>query len=216
MATHWASDMGAWDIARGLARAHGAGLVGSRWTRLLIDVNRPVGDPELVRAEADGVALPWNEGLGPDGIERRVRDYHEPYHAEIDRQIARRLLRGVRPVLVSVHTFTPRLGRERRRFDVGLLYVQWPRLAHRLGRELRSAGLEVRYNRPYSGPAGLMYAAHRHGAHHGLPCLEIEVNQERIATSAALKRMTGRLARSLSPVVAGFSRRASDSLRRAT
>ena len=35
----------------------------------------------------------------------------------------------------------------------------------------------MRYNEPYSGKKGLMYSADRHGTHHDLPCLELEVNQ---------------------------------------
>ena len=48
--------------------------------------------------------------------------------------------------------------------------------ARRIAKHLREVGFTVRYNQPYSGMAGMMYAVDRHGSHHRLPCLEIEVN----------------------------------------
>ena len=199
--THWGIDLRAWQIARGLARRLGASAVGARWSRLVIDVNRPVGDPTLILREADGVSLPWNRDLSPAEVERRVMEVHVPYHAEIDRLATRRLVRSVSPFLLAVHTFTPRLGRSRRRFDAGILYIDHGGLARRLGSSLRAEGMSVRYNQPYSGPAGLMYAVDRHGSHHRLPCLEIEVNQDRVATRRGIGRAVAAIARALGPVL---------------
>ena len=86
-------------------------------------------------------------------------------------------MRGRRPLLLAVHTFTPRLDGTTRAFDAGVLYEREERLARVLHRELRRSGLRVRYNEPYSGMAGMMYSVDRHGKHHGLPCLELELNQ---------------------------------------
>ena len=127
LATHWGSDVGAWEIARGLAERLGASAVGGRWSRLVIDLNRQVGDETLVRTEVGGSSLPWNRDLSPGEVERRVMEYHVPYHAEIDRLLVRRLVRNIAPFLLAVHTFTPRLGRSRRRFDAGVLFA-WEHL----------------------------------------------------------------------------------------
>ena len=88
----------------------------------------------------------------------------------------------------------------RRSFDIGILYEHHRGLAHRLGRVLRDEGLSVRYNRPYSGMNGMMYTADRHGSHHRLPCLEIEVNQglfDRRGVVPRLGRAVARGARAL-------------------
>ena len=181
LASHWGWDIGAWALTRALSRALGASAVGGRWSRLLVDLNRRVDEPTLIRRSAGGVGLPWNEGLRPEEIERRILDYHSPYHVEVDRLLLRRLVRGIRPLVVALHTFTPQLDGRRRGFDVGVLYKDHRRLAWSLGRALRGRGLEVRYNQPYSGIAGMMYSVDRHGSHHGLPCLELEINQARLA-----------------------------------
>jgi predicted N-formylglutamate amidohydrolase len=195
--THWGSDLGAWRIAGAVARLLGAGAVGGRWSRLVIDLNRPVGDPTLIRTEAEGIVLPWNRRLPAREVERRIMEFHAPYHAEIDRLLVRRIVQGLRPVVVAVHTFTPRLGAQVRRFDAGVLYADHERHARRLARGLHEQGLSVRYNEPYSGLLGLMYAAERHGSHHRLPCLEVEINQARLATAAGARRIARALARAL-------------------
>jgi predicted N-formylglutamate amidohydrolase len=84
-------------------------------------------------------------------------------------------VRGVRPLLLAVHSFTPRLGQHTRPFEIGILYEHERALARRLGRVMTDAGFRVRYNEPYSGMRGMMYAIDRHGSHHRLPCLEVEV-----------------------------------------
>jgi predicted N-formylglutamate amidohydrolase len=197
LGSHWGWDIGAWHLTRELSQQLEATAIGGRWSRLWIDLNRRVGDRTLIRPKAGRVVLPWNEGLDAGGIERRILGYHTPYHTEVDRLILRRLVRGLHPVLVAVHTFTPRLGRQARPFQIGILYEDHRKLAHLLGRELRGCGLSVRYNQPYSGLAGMMYSIDRHGSHHRLPCLELEVNQRMFAEPGAVPRLARLIARGL-------------------
>ena len=101
LASHWGWDTGAWKLTRELARRLRAGAIGGRWSRLLIDLNRRVDDPTLIRRHVEGLPLPWNAGLDTDEIERRILAYHAPYHLEVDRLILRRLVRGVRPLVLA-------------------------------------------------------------------------------------------------------------------
>jgi predicted N-formylglutamate amidohydrolase len=207
LGSHWGWDIGAWNLTRGIARRLGAGAVGGRWSRLVVDLNRPLGDPTLVRPAAEGVTLSWNARLGPAEIERRMLSWHVPYHAAVDRMVIRRLARGVRPLLFAVHTFTPIYEGRVRDFDAGVLFDRSRPAAIALARGLRRAGLRVRYNRPYSGLAGMMYSIHRHASHHGLPCLELEINQglltgPRRDGGVAAERIAAAIASALRPVMA--------------
>jgi predicted N-formylglutamate amidohydrolase len=201
LATHWGRDIGGWALTRELSRRLRVRAVGGRWSRLLIDLNRRVDDPSLVRCSARGVELSWNRALRPSDVERRVLRFHAPYHEEVDRTILARLVRGVRPLLFAVHTFTPVYRGRPRPFQIGLLYEHHAALAHRMGRSLRGAGLSVRYNQPYSGMAGMMYSVHRHGKHHGLPCLEIEVNHSMLGTGPAVLRLGSVVASALGDLI---------------
>jgi predicted N-formylglutamate amidohydrolase len=204
--SHWGWDIGAWELTRELARRLHCGAVGGRWSRLLIDLNRRIEDDTLVRRTAGSTSLPWNEGIGADEIERRMLEYHMSYHAEVDRLILRRLVRGVRPTLLSIHSFTPALRGRARPFEIGVLYEHHRATAHRLGRALRREGLSVRYNQPYSGVAGMMYSVDRHGTQHRLPCLELEVNQRLFERPGAARRLGRRIARGLKALLPAHGR----------
>jgi len=195
--SHWGYDPGAWNLTRELARRLGAGAIGGRWSRLVIDVNRRVDDPSLVLQTVGGTPVSFNAGLDLAEIERRIFAYHAPYHQEVDRWILRRTVRGSRPLLLAVHSFTDVLRGRRREFEIGILYEKHRAMAHAVGRSLRGAGWSVRYNQPYSGMKGMMYAADRHGTHHGLPCLELEVNQALFAR----RGMVARLGAAVAPAV---------------
>jgi len=201
LASHWGFDIGALALTRELARRLRAAAVSGMWSRLFIDLNRPVIDTTLVRREAGGVEVPWNRSLSPAAIERRVLDYHAPFHAEVDRLILRHLVRGIQPTLIAIHTFTPRLESERRSFDAGVLFSDHARQARRIGKALRTAGLRVRYNQPYSGLLGMMYSVDRHGKHHGLTNLELEFNQALFDDP----RNVGRLARTTARALEALS-----------
>jgi predicted N-formylglutamate amidohydrolase len=199
LASHWGWDPGAWTVTREIARQLATSAVAGRWSRLWIDLNRRVDDPTLIRERCGNVALPWNRDVGSAERERRVLDVHAPYHERIDRLIVRRVVRGVRPLLLAVHTYTPVLGRSRRAYDAGVLYERDRGPARILCSALREAGLGVRYNEPYSGLAGMMYAVDRHGKHHDLPCLELELNQALFERRGAAREL-GRI------VTAGLER----------
>jgi len=193
--SHWGWDIGAWDLTRETARLLATGATGGRWTRLWIDLNRAAGDPTLVRRVIEGHELPWNSDVDEKEILRRYACVHEPYHREVDREIAHRLCRGVHPVLLAIHTYTPVSDGRERRYDAGVLYDENRAEACRLAAALRDAGLSVRYNEPYSGKRGLMYSIDRHGRHYRLPCLELEINQrffERPRAAVKLARAVAR------------------------
>ncbi len=203
VSSHWGWDIGAWSLTRELSSRLSVSAVGGRWSRLVVDLNRAPDAPDLVRRSAGGADLPWNLRLTTAEVERRVRDYYLPYHEEADRRIARHVIRAVRPLVLSVHTFTPDLDGERRDFDAGVLHGNGHEaLARRLAAVLRREGLSVRLNEPYSGLEGLIYSAERHASHLHLRCLELEVNQgllePKIATRA---RLAAAVARSLTRVL---------------
>jgi predicted N-formylglutamate amidohydrolase len=195
--THWAWDIGAWEVARRLARAFGAAAIGGAVSRLVVDLNRPVADPSLVRREADGVRLSWNARVTPREIERRMLAWHLPYHDAVDRAVLRLATRGVRPLLLAVHSFTPVYDGRRRDFDLGVLFDRSRPHARALVRALRREGFRVRENEPYSGVKGMMYSIHRHGTHHGLPCLELEINQALLLPRGAAARVASQVARAI-------------------
>ena len=191
---HIGWDIGAHAVQRDVAARLGAPWVASQWSRLLIDCNRALEDDTLIVLASDGVVVPGNVGISASERLRRIREYYEPYHAAVAKMVGRACARsaidGVGPVrLLSLHSFTPVFGGEERKVEIGVLFDEYEALARRLGRALGRRGFRVRYNEPYSGRAGLIYSARRHGNEHGIEYVELEINNGLIREPAAQRRI---------------------------
>jgi len=194
---HWGWDVGAADLARALARATGSAVVLSRFSRLVCDPNRHPEEPSFVVTEVEGHALSFNRGVDDAERARRRAAYFDPYHDAVDRALGRRRASG-RPVhLCSIHSFTPVFSGAARAMEVAVLYDDHEPHAECLGDALAAEGFAVAHNEPYSGYAGLIYAARRHGRAHGVPYLEIEVRQDLIDTPERAAAVAVRVARAL-------------------
>jgi predicted N-formylglutamate amidohydrolase len=179
-ATHIAYDIGAAAVTRALAAAYGAAALLGRWSRLLIDLNRGAEDPTLVMKLSDGSIIPGNRHADASEVQRRIAQFHAPYHAAIRAELDRI---GPDAVLVSLHSFTPSWKKVPRIWEVGVLYDQDVRLAAPLMARLAEAGFTVGDNEPYSGAleGDTLYT---HGTLRHLPHVLIEMRQDLIASDA--------------------------------
>ena len=186
--THIAYDIGAAQVTRALATAYGAAAVLGRWSRLLIDLNRGADDPTLVMKLSDGSIIPGNRSADAAEVARRISLFHTPYHDAITAQIDRL----GRPVLISLHSFTPAWKGVPRPWKVGVLWDQDGRLAIPLMARLAEAGFHVGDNEPYHG-ALENDCLNRHGTKRGLPHVLIEMRQDLIADDAMARAFAVRL-----------------------
>lgn len=196
---HIAVDIGTAGIAQRLARQHGIPAHIAQVSRLVIDLHRDEGSPNLVPTRSDGHLIPGN--IGAD-IETRIGRFHRPYHAALAQW-----LDALDPALIlALHSFTPRLrdGGEERPWQVGILYNDDDRAARHAIRLFGEAGLTVGDNEPYSGRQ-LNATMNRHAEAHGRPYCTIELRQDLIATRADQARwaalvadVAGRVALALS------------------
>src|SRR5690606_25270112 len=85
--THWAFDLGAAAITEELAAALRAPAVLSRFSRLLIDPNRPADSDTLFRAEAEGEPVELNRDLDEAERQRRLERFHAPFHEAIHQRL---------------------------------------------------------------------------------------------------------------------------------
>ncbi|MCB9777012.1 MAG: N-formylglutamate amidohydrolase [Alphaproteobacteria bacterium] len=197
LSTHWGFDAGVRTVTGALVEQLGGAAVLARFSRLVVDANRPPDHPDLVRTHVLGQPLSFNAGLDATEIARRVEALHAPYHRAIDD-----LLRDERPAaLVSVHSFTPVWAGRRRALDVGVLFDRCEAEARLVADALAADGLQTRLNEPYSGREGLIYAASRHGEAHGLPYIELELNQRLCFDDATAHTLADRLAPALSALL---------------
>lgn len=210
MARHIAYDIGARGVTLELARLMNAPAVLSTFSRLVIDPNRGEDDPTLVMRLYDGSIVPGNRHAGPAEVAARLDAWHRPYHGAVRGAIdaaQARLGEGAAmaaaapaaaapgPALVSIHSYTPQLrGRAPRRWHVGVLWDEDPRLARPLIDLLEAEpDLIVGDNEPYAGrlEGDTMWV---HGSLRGLPHALIEIRSDLIETDAQQAHWAARLA----------------------
>lgn len=189
--THWAFDLGARELVYELAEAMQAPAVLSRFSRLLIDPNRPETSETLFRLDAEGELVELNRDLTEAERARRIERFYRPYHDAIDRHLGRYRA----PILFSIHSFTPVYEGEIRPMDVGVLFDTQEELAERAAAAIREAGFVTALNEPYSGRAGLIYTAEHHAGTHGRKALELEVRQDLAVRPEFRARLVAALAR---------------------
>src|SRR5260370_30963729 len=104
---HIGWDPGIAGVADALSKSLGAHLIAQRYSRLVIDCNRPPDALSSIPRISEATVIPGNEGLGRDAAELRRRAVFDPYHLRIGEVIERRSRDGIPTVLVSLHRFTP-------------------------------------------------------------------------------------------------------------
>ena len=197
LATHWAYDIGAAELVREIVRNTGSVAVLSRFSRLICDANRDPADPTVIVPRIEQHALGFNEFISASERALRIDRYHKAFHHKVDELLERRLDQGGDVTLVSVHTFVPMLYGLQRELDVGVLFNPYEAIAKRLARSLEARGLVTALNEPYSGRRGLIYSAERHGLHHQVIYLELEVNQALLSTPPKVYRVARLIAEAL-------------------
>ena len=192
---HIALDIGVAAVAERLVRerAVDAAILGGV-SRLVVDCNRAEDAPGLIPLASDGHAIPGN-ALGAAQRRQRIARFYAPYHAHIAATIAS----APPSMILSLHSFTPRLAEHpaaRRPWDIGVLYNRDDRLARvalvALGRE----GLCVGDQQPYSGTM-LNHSMNRHAEANGIPYVGVEMRQDHVADADGQAHMSGILTRCL-------------------
>lgn len=198
---HIAYDIGVEAVTRGLAAMLGCPALMTRFSRLLIDPNRGADDPTLIMRLSDGAIIPGNARMGEDERARRIARFYRPYHDAIANEVARCLVDGSVPALVSVHSFTPFWKGTPRPWHVGILWERDHRFSDRLIAAFQAMGdLVVGDNEPYAGnlEGDTLYV---HGLGRGLAHVLIEIRQDLIATQSGVDEWVERLSRAIKPVM---------------
>ena len=208
LARHIALDIGIADVTREMARRLDAPALLSRFSRLLVDPNRPLDDPTLIPGQiSDDVVVPGNKGLGESDRAMRMERFFEPYHAAIERHLEAMLAAGRQPVVISMHSFTPVIKGKERPWQIGVLWNHDARLPVPLIARLRAAGLVVGDNEPYSARGGHGYTMQRHADQRGLANVLIEMRQDLIDTHHGGNDWARRLSNVLTDMLASANHR---------
>jgi predicted N-formylglutamate amidohydrolase len=198
---HIAWDIGIAGVATAISKHLDAHLIAQRYSRLVIDCNRPPTAPSSIPRISEATIIPGNEGLTREAMEARRREIFDPYHRRIREVIDTRLHAGIPTVLVSLHSFTPVYAGIARPWHVGTLYRRDVKLPPLLLKLLRAeADLVVGDNEPYAVSEETDYTIPVHAEARGLMNTGIEIRQDLIGDSAGETEWTERLARILAEI----------------
>lgn len=203
---HIAWDPGTADIGRALSQQLDAAVVLASYSRLVVDLNRGHDQPECMRETSDHVEVPGNLQLTQAHKNLRLAEFFWPYHKAVDTQLQRFLDRGVAPILVSIHSFTPRMDGFNRPWHIGVLWNHEEGIAMRLVDNLRRNNPELRIgeNEPYSLKSEhfTRNTVSTHAESRGLPYVIVEFRQDMVDTPAKARKWAGIFLESLAPLLA--------------
>ncbi len=192
---HIAWDPGALALSQALSQRLEAVLIHAPVSRLVYDCNRPPDQASAMPAQSEVYAIPGNAVISP--LERRLRTeaVYLPWAEALHGLIARRLALGLRPVMVTLHSFTPIYNGKPRRVELGVIHdadahfaVAVQTAASKLTR------LNVQLNAPYSAADGVTHTLRVQATPYGVPNVMLEVRNDLIATPEQIVQMADQLA----------------------
>lgn len=111
---HRIYDWGTRGISRKFAELIGAPLFEGEATRLAIDLNRSLDNPDVFSSSIQNLDVPFKEHL--------IARYYLPFRQRVQRQIEKWVSAGNDVIHLSIHSFTPCLNGQVRSVELGVLY----------------------------------------------------------------------------------------------
>jgi predicted N-formylglutamate amidohydrolase len=181
---HIAWDPGTAYIGRLLADRFSSPAVICGVSRLVIDCNRRLTNPTLVPPESDGIVIPANQNLSREQIGGRIEEFYLPYHYRVVAALERFALKGVQPVILSIHSFTPTMRGQSRPWSIGISHTPDNSLSKGVLEALKRDGdYLVGDDEPYGAEADVDYSIFVHAFHRGLKHVQVEFRQDLVGTN---------------------------------
>jgi len=173
--SHRGYDLGALDLFKYFQKLSDFSIASTN-SRLLIELNRSIGKPDLFSE--------FTQRLSNVEKEEIIKEFYLPYRNAVENHIAEIIGREESVLHLSIHTFTPIFNGEVRNADLGLLfdpsiYIE-KKICEHLKTELiaTSPNLRVKFNYPYLGIADGFTTHLRTKFPDNYTGIEIEVNQK--------------------------------------
>jgi predicted N-formylglutamate amidohydrolase len=194
----------AWDIGAALLTHRLSALLDapaflSTYSRLLIDLNRPLGSEGSMPTLSEDTIIPGNGGIDEAERTRREAIMFKPFHDKVSSHLADREKDGRPTRIVTVHSFTPTYLGISRPWHAGVLFAGATELGTRLVDGLRNNGqaLNVDANVPYVINRDSDYAIPVHGDDRGHDAVLIEIRQDLLTSSDDIDAWAHRLVAAL-------------------
>lgn len=205
LAKHIAWDPGTEVIGKYLSKVMDAPAVYAQYSRLVVDLNRGEDNKECMRDVSDHIRIPRNVGLTEEERQQRLNEIFWPYHAAIDKAVTRFTGKGIVPMFLSMHSFTPEMDGYKRPWEIGILWNNEEKLARQLAKNLRAQnpGMVVGENEPYSLKS-VNYSKNTISTHaegRGLPYIIVEFRQDLVGDRKGALKWAKIFLKALQPIL---------------
>ncbi len=195
---HIAWDIGAATVTRHLSRLIDAPAFLAGYSRLLIDLNRPLDAASSIVTCSEATDVPGNHRVDVAEINRRRSRIFIPYHTRVSRHLDGREGRATR--IVCVHSFTPVFLGQARKWHAGVLYGEASGFGEAVLDRLRAPGREVGANVPYATSRTEDYSVPIHGDDRSIPAILVEIRQDLIGDAVSASGWADTLAKALQAI----------------
>ena len=175
--SHRGWDPGALELACEIAAELETPIYYGTWTRLLVELNRSLGEAALFSEFTRDLPEPDKQLL--------VAKHWHPFRHRVESHVGLSVAEGGHVLHLSVHTFTPELGGVVRDADIGILFDPSRKAevavaqAWKFALETVAPELVVKFNYPYLGTDdGHTTGLRRRFPDPGYAGIELEVNQK--------------------------------------
>lgn len=138
--------------------------------------------------------IPGNHNLTPAERYARTAALYIPFHDRINTEIERILGEGRKPVIVTIHTFTPIYFGKAREVEIGILHDTDSRLADAMLQAAKGGTYRVERNSPYGPEDGVTHTLRLHALPRGFANVMIEVRNDLVRDEDGVEAISAYLA----------------------
>jgi predicted N-formylglutamate amidohydrolase len=198
LARHIAWDIGAAEVTRKLSERLDAPAFLGAYSRLLIDLNRPLSSAGSIPVRSEDTEIPGNMAIDEAERARRSKMMFTPFHERVAAHLDRRRREGRPTRIATIHSFTPVFLGVARSWHAGILFSKARVFGDAVLTALRrDSALNVDANVPYVITREDDYAVPIHGDDRGIPAILIEMRQDLVSSVAGIEEWAERLAAAL-------------------
>ena len=187
---HISYDIGVLGICKLLSMKINDHIIMSKYSRLLVDLNRSMNSTDFIRYLSDGTIIPKNNNLGEKNKDLRIKEFYKPFHDRLFDIISAKKIK----IIFSIHSFTPKLVEEKisRPWQCGILYGCSENLGKKCIDFLKNKyNLIVGDNKPYGVNNDDDYIISKFGDKKSIPAIIIEIRQDLISDNRGQKLWSG-------------------------
>ncbi|WP_421780656.1 N-formylglutamate amidohydrolase [Kiloniella litopenaei] len=196
---HIAWDPGALAVAQQLSKQLDAPLVEQCVSRLVYDCNRPPEAWNAMPFQSEIFEIPGNANLSQEERENRINNVYKPFKEAVTACLDKKTNDSHKPVIITVHSFTPVYKGQKRDVEIGFLHDKDNRFAEQLIQSFaaETSNYVLRLNEPYAPVDGVTHTLTEHALPRGLMNVMLEIRNDLIADQDTQDNMASILVKAI-------------------